>query len=108
MTTRICKGCQQEKDLATGFYIHHGNKYDRTCRECKLKRLHVERKVSGYAALPQATKDVITNGLRDGKRCSKIAVEAGIKYTTLWYWMRTDQVHPILTRQNAVDPLLMS
>jgi hypothetical protein len=104
--TRTCKECAEEKDLVTGFYKHHANTYFRTCRKCILKRSHVERKVVGYAALPQATQDIITNGLRDGKRCTKIATESGIKYTTLCHWVRTAQVHPVLMRQNAVDPLL--
>lgn len=107
MNTRTCKNCQQEKDLFTEFYKHHGSSYYHVCRVCKIdssKRPVLQPKVKGFAALDAATKDTITKGIQEGKSIRKIAEEAGIKYHTLYSWVRSDQIHPVLVRQNAMDP----
>ena len=109
MTIRICNTCNQEKDLLTGFYQHHGGSYYHTCRSCKINqnKRHVPvPKVMGFARLPEATKEIVYQGLREGKRCSQISRETGLKYHTLHSWIKTDQVHPMLARQNAVDPMM--
>jgi hypothetical protein len=104
MTTRTCKDCKQDKDLLTEFYKHHGESYYHSCRTCKSNKNNrrvAEPKVRGFAALGDATKNMIMNGMQDAKNLVTIARESGVNYQTLCYWARANKLHPILVRQNA-------
>lgn len=108
MTTRTCKECKLEKDLFSQFYKHHGDSYYHVCRACKISMntRHSEPKVKGFAGLPQETKDIIARCMQEGKNLAHTARESGVKYRTLYHWFQTDQVHPVLVRQNAIDPIM--
>ena len=92
-TTRVCKKCNQEKDLVTGFHRHHKDCpwFLYICKVCRYEGTYVKKgrpqKPNGFQMLPaEVQQDILAMRARKEKN-QAICDKHGIKLHTFLYWI---------------------
>ena len=103
MATKLCTGCQVTKSLDLEYH-KAGLYYQRLCKICYKQRrnanyarltLHRTKK-TGFKKIPPACQRHIIKHIHDHKNYKLTATTYGIKYGTLLYWKKQNQIPPYI------------
>ena len=92
-TTRVCKTCNQEKDLLTAFHRHHKDStcFLYECKACRYEGTYVKKgrsqKPNGFQKLPEEVQQDILAMRERKEKNQAICDKHGIKLHTLLYWL---------------------
>jgi len=95
MEVKLCKLCNEVKDLETGYY-KAGGSYQKYCKPCHNKKRYeykmtpskYVKKLKGFSKLPAETQEKIIYDIYVKIQYKEIAKKYGIKYQTLLCWKR--------------------
>ena len=100
---KLCVGCDEVKDLNTGFY-RAGKSFQKRCKECHNKnrsnyshnKKTKEKKVTGFLKLPEDIQEKIKYDLYVKISCKKICEKYGLNYITFVRWRKSNKIPPYM------------
>jgi hypothetical protein len=103
MSTKLCTGCNLIKFLDLEFH-KAGKYYQKLCKICYNQRRNANYAIStinrtkktGFKKIPEACRKQIIKHIHDNKNYKLTAATYGIKYSTMLYWKKQNQIPPYI------------